>query len=57
MSDSKIANANDLLEHVQVNSHLPASLVIDWLHAGVEDTHLAGKASFFMAWFLRWLGY
>ncbi len=47
MSDSKTANANDLLEHVQVNSHLPASLVIDWLHAGVEDIHHAGKASLF----------
>ena len=47
MSDSKTANANDLLEPIQVKSHLPASLVIDWLHAGVEDIHHAGKASLF----------
>ena len=47
MSDSKVVNANDLLEHIQVNSHLSPSLVIDWLHAGVEDTHYAGRASLF----------
>lgn len=47
MSDSKIVNANDLLAHIQVNSHLSPSLVTDWLHAGVEDTHYAGRASLF----------
>lgn len=47
MSNSKVVNANDLMEHIQVNSHLSPSLVIDWLHAGVEDTHFAGRASLF----------
>lgn len=46
MNQSKVASTTQL-QHVQINRNLSPSMVIDWLHAGVEDTHHAGWASLF----------
>lgn len=47
MGRSRVAIASHLYEHVQVKKNLPAGRIIDWLHAGVEDTHAVGWASLF----------
>lgn len=46
MNQSKVASTTQL-QDVQINRNLSPSMVIDWLHAGVEDTHQAGWASLF----------
>lgn len=47
MGRSRAATAGHVYEHVQVRKDLHPGMVIDWLHAGVEDTHTAGWASLF----------
>jgi uncharacterized membrane protein len=46
MNQSKVASTQ-ASHRVQINRNLSPSMVIDWLHAGVEDTHHAGWASLF----------
>lgn len=47
MSRSRVVVASNVFEHVKVKKHLHPAIVIDWLHAGVEDTHRGGWASLF----------
>ncbi len=47
MGKSRVVAASDALEEVKVSQGLEPGNVIDWLHAGVEDTHTAGWASLF----------
>jgi uncharacterized membrane protein len=46
MDNDNVANQGKH-EQFQVKDKLNVSVVIDWLHAGVEDTHRAGWASLF----------
>lgn len=47
MSNNKIAETSSVSENFQVRSQIKASVIIDWLHAGVADTHRGGWASLF----------
>lgn len=47
MGRSRVASGNETVTEVQVNTGLQPGMVLDWLHAGVEDTHVAGWASLF----------
>lgn len=47
MSGSEVTSTKNVSERLHIESGLNPSLVIDWLHAGVEDTHNAGWASLF----------
>ncbi|HEY0905589.1 MAG TPA: DUF2189 domain-containing protein [Methylophilus sp.] len=47
MSKSRVGTVNQTFDHVQVRTGISPAVVIDWLHAGVEDTHHGGWASLF----------
>ncbi len=47
MSKNKIAASKDVFESFKVRGQINPSIVIDWLHAGVADTHRGGWASIF----------
>lgn len=47
MSRSRVIEAGNMGVHVKVKKHLHPAMVIDWLHAGVEDSHQGGWASLF----------
>jgi uncharacterized membrane protein len=47
MSRSRVIETSNVYEQIKVKKHLHPAMVIDWLHAGVEDTHLGGWASLF----------
>lgn len=47
MSKTRVATASDAFDNVQVNKGIHPGMVLDWLHAGVEDIHSGGWASLF----------